>query len=642
MCVIWLHNGGLNSVAMLLLIWSATANTDTMKSVPYFLIPDQPGFTQPRMYEKINKMVPALQKYIDILVAEGTVTEAEVEEMKTRVWNILEENYSDSKTYKGTSREWVSSTWAGFKSPSELSAETVKAVQTGIDSKLLKHIATASASYPSDFKCHPNLARVLKQRQKSIEDGDGIDWATAESMAFGGLLAEGNHVRLSGQDVERGTFSQRHALLHDQDTEAQFVPLNNLVKSGTLETQSLFTVCNSSLSEFGTLGFELGYSIVDPNQLILWEAQFGDFANNAQCIIDQFISSGEQKWLQRSGLTMLLPHGYDGQGPEHSSARLERFLQLCDEDPYNFPDPTTNTKSSASRQHQDCNIQVVYPTVPSNYFHVLRRQCHREFRKPLIVFTSKALLRHPMAKSNMDEMKAGTRFQRLIPEVMHPSPFKLETNDVYSGNNNEPRIPYSLIKNESSDDEFKLLAVDQITTLVFCSGQVYYLLSRARQLNNLQHIALVRIEQINPFPFVEVQQTIDYYKQGLREVVYAQEESFNSGAWQFVEPRIETCLRNSEWISTANGVNWQSTFDATRCTGGLRNAKLGNPGDSLRRSVRGGRLVRYAGRDISAAPATGIKKQHKFEETMVVCEALFGGVLRDVVRMDGDVPVFGK
>ena len=456
----------------------------------------------------------------------------------------------------------------GFKSPAELRKETTPAKSTGVEKTLLEHIAVQSCSYPSDFTPHPNLARILKGRSKTIEEGDGIDWATAEAMAFGSLLAEGTHVRLSGQDVERGTFSQRHALLHDQKTERQHVPLNNLVRAGALSSQSPFTVCNSSLSEFGTLGFELGYSLVTPSQLILWEAQFGDFANNAQCIIDQFIGSGEQKWLQRSALTMLLPHGYDGQGPEHSSARIERFLQLCDEDPYHMPDISGEGLDSATRQHQDCNIQVIYPTVPSNYFHALRRQIHREFRKPLIVLTSKALLRHPAAKSALGEMTEGTRFQRLIPEVLHPN--ALESLDSassslslisYAGNNPEPRIPYSSVKDKAypaksatpinvDSDGFSLLPPDEIKTLIFCSGQVYYLLSKARALNNLRHVAIVRIEQLNPFPFWECKTVVDFYGKSLEEIVYCQEESFNSGSWIFVEPRLTTAIQHSDWFKS--------------------------------------------------------------------------------------------
>jgi 2-oxoglutarate dehydrogenase E1 component len=452
--------------------------------------------------------------------------------------------------------------------------QTIAAISTGVDIGLLKHVGLASCSYPGDFKPHPNLARVLKGRAKSVEEGEGIDWNTAEAMAFGTLLVEGNHVRLSGQDVERGTFSQRHAVLHNQEEERQYVPLNNLVKPDLVPSQSKLTVCNSSLSEFGTLGFEYGYSLVTPSQLILWEAQFGDFANNAQCIIDQFISSGEQKWLQISGLTMLLPHGYDGQGPEHSSARMERFLQLCDEDPYMMPSAGDDGLDTAARQHQDCNMQVVYPTVPSNYFHVLRRQIHRAFRKPLVLFASKALLRHPLAKSSLAEMVGSSRFQRFIPEVLHPNSLDSITNkdpgtglkiESYAGNNQEPRLPYSLIRDPeyppdvSTDNGFifntpakgfTLLPPDEITTLIFCSGQVYYLLYRARELNNLRHIAIVRLEQLNPFPFWETKTVVDFYKNSLQEIVFCQEESFNGGAWSFVEPRLTTSVKASEWFKS--------------------------------------------------------------------------------------------
>jgi 2-oxoglutarate dehydrogenase E1 component len=653
---------------------------------------DQPGFTQPLMYQKIAKMQPVLEKYIQQLTSEGVVTADEVEAMKKRIWGLMEDEFANSKDYKSTSAEWVSSAWTGFKSPAELREETTQANSTGIDKGLLDHIGTASCTFPSDFKPHPNLARVLKQRQKTIADGEGIDWATAEAMGFGTLLAEGNHVRLSGQDVERGTFSQRHSLLNDQLNEKRYEPLNNLVRAGILSSQSKFTVCNSSLSEFGTLGFELGYSLVTPAQLILWEAQFGDFANNAQCIIDQFIASGEQKWLQRSGLTMLLPHGYDGQGPEHSSARMERFLQLCDEDPYHMPDKVGVGLDSAARQHQDCNMQVVYPTVPSNYFHVLRRQIHRAFRKPLIVLTSKALLRHPLAKSSIHEMTTGTRFQRLIPEVLHPNSLEALTHNdpatglalqSYAGNNIEPRLPYSLVKDsqyplqlegkdaiQSQPDEFTLLPPDQIKTLIFCSGQVYYNLYKTRALNNLRHIAIVRLEQLNPFPFWECKTVVDFYGKSLEEIVWCQEEAFNSGAWTFVEPRLDTAIQHSDWFRsekvsqhfknqdlaepnaslfsriffskkdkklTSQGREWQNRFDSQRCSGGLENARE----DSNSRSVRGGRLVRYAGRDIAAAPATGIKKQHKYEEKCLLSEALMGGkLIYPPAKVEQELPVF--
>lgn len=370
-------------------------------------------------------MKPVVDKYKDQLLAEGEVTAKEMEAMKVGIWDKLEVAYESSKTYKSSNKEWQSSAWPGndnnilnntidFKSPAELAEKAFPSRATGVQTNILKHIGLASSAAPSDkFQVHPNLAKILKTREKSINEGEGVDWATAEAMAFGTLLAEGTHVRLSGQDVERGTFSQRHSVLHDQKTEQKHTPLNNLASTGSIvPTQAPFTVCNSSLSEYGVLGFELGYAMTHPNQLVLWEAQFGDFANNAQCIIDQFICSGEQKWLQRSALTLLLPHGYDGQGPEHSSARIERFLQLVDESPYLMPELESLKKKSYARQHQDCNMQIVYPTVPSNYFHILRRQVHREFRKPLIVFASKALLRHPLAKSSLAEMGPDTRFQR--------------------------------------------------------------------------------------------------------------------------------------------------------------------------------------------------------------------------------------
>ncbi|KAI8998092.1 thiamine diphosphate-binding protein [Gaertneriomyces semiglobifer] len=596
---------------------------------------DQPAFTQPLMYKRIAGMTPVLEKYISQLLAEGSVTQQEVDAMKERVWGILEENYTASRDYKASSKEWVASTWPGFKSPAQLAAETVKAQPSGVDLELLRYIGVAASSYPPDFTPHSNLAKILRQREKSVQEGNGIDWATAESMAFGTLLAEGNHVRLSGQDVERGTFSQRHALLHDQKTEATYVPLNNLVAGDLVSTQNRFTVCNSSLSEFGCLGFELGYSMVSPNQLIMWEAQFGDFANNAQCIIDQFIVSGEQKWLQRTGLTMLLPHGYDGQGPEHSSARVERFLQLVDEDPFVVPEREGDAKGSYSRQHQDCNIQVVYPTVPSNYFHALRRQVHREFRKPLVVLESKALLRHPLAKSNIEEMAEGTIFQRVIPEVLHESPFTSMEN-VGGGNNAEPRLPYALRPQEG--DEYQIAPREEIKTVIFCTGQVYYLLYRARALNQLKDVAIVRLEQLAPFPFWEVTAVMDHYPNA-SEVVWAQEESFNSGAWQYVEPRMDTAIRHSEWYQSGKGQEWERRLRSSFVPGGLENGRGQKDGD-LRKSIRGGSLVRYAGRDISAAPATGLKKQHVFEEKMLVSEALLGGELRKAKEVVSGIPLF--
>ena len=318
---------------------------------------DQPSFTQPRMYQAIEKQPTPLKEYTKFLVGRGTFTEKDIDEHKKWVWGMLETAASGAKDYVTTGKEWLSASWPGFPSPKQLAEQVLPTRATGVDEATLKHVGKVVSSYPSDLNVHRNLARIIKGRGKAVEDGEGIDWSTAEALAFGTLALEKKHVRVSGQDVERGTFSQRHAILHDQENERQYVPLSNLGGD-----QARFVVCNSSLSEYGTLGFELGYSLVSPDTLTIWEAQFGDFANNAQAIIDQFVASGERKWLQRTGLVMNLPHGYDGQGPEHSSGRLERFLQLCDDHPHHFPSP-----EKIERTHQDCNMQIVYPTTPANY-----------------------------------------------------------------------------------------------------------------------------------------------------------------------------------------------------------------------------------------------------------------------------------
>lgn len=312
---------------------------------------DQPSFTQPRMYKAIEKQVTPLNKYMKKLSNNGTFTEKDIAEHRKWVWGMLESAFSASKDYQPSSKEWLSSSWPNFPSPKELAEQNLPHHPTGVPEKSLKRIGETISTYPEGFKPHRNLARVLGNRGKTVIEGQGIDWSTAEALAFGSLALEKVHVRVSGQDVERGTFSQRHAVIHDQETEQQYTPLNNIGSD-----QATFTVCNSSLSEFGTLGFELGYSLVSPDSLTVWEAQFGDFANNAQCIIDQFIAAGEKKWFQRSGIVLSLPHGYDGQGPEHSSARIERYLQLCDDHPHVFPPP-----EKLERQHQDCNMQIVYP-----------------------------------------------------------------------------------------------------------------------------------------------------------------------------------------------------------------------------------------------------------------------------------------
>ena len=309
--------------------------------------------------------------YVNQLLKDGSFTKDDIEEHRKWVWGMLEESFAKSKDYMPTSKEWTTSAWNGFKSPKELAMEILPHSPTGIAAHTLEHIATVIGTAPEGFNVHRNLKRILANRVKTVQEGKNIDWSTAEALAFGSLVSEGHHVRVSGQDVERGTFSQRHAVFHDQETEATYTPLQHVSKD-----QGKFVISNSSLSEFGALGFEYGYSLSSPNALVMWEAQFGDFANNAQCIIDQFVASGEVKWMQRSGLVMSLPHGYDGQGPEHSSGRMERYLQLCNEDPRVFPSP-----DKLDRQHQDCNMQIAYMTTPSNLFHILRRQMHRQFRK---------------------------------------------------------------------------------------------------------------------------------------------------------------------------------------------------------------------------------------------------------------------
>ncbi|CAB5202955.1 unnamed protein product [Rhizophagus irregularis] len=516
---------------------------------------DQPSFTQPRMYQQIAKQTPILEKYVQKLLKDGTFTKEDIEKHKKRVWNILEENYQKSKDYVPTSREWLSSSWNGFKSPKELAEEITPAYPTGSSYELLQHVGEVISSYPKGFNVHSGLVRILKARAKAINEGQGIDWPTAEGLALGSLLLEGKHVRLSGQDVERGTFSQRHAVLHDQVNETQYVPLNDL-----RPYQAKFSVCNSSLSEFGVLGFEYGYSLVNPNSLVLWEAQFGDFINNAQCIIDQFIASGETKWLQRTGLVVLLPHGYDGQGPEHSSGRLERFLQLCNDHPYVYPPP-----EKMARQHQDCNVQIINVTTPANYFHVLRRQIHRDFRKPLIAFTSKSLLRHPMARSSLAEMTGDTTFMRYIPDP-HP-----ET----------------------------LASPEKITRHILCSGQVYYALLRAREQNKMDHVAISRLEQICPFPYDLLSQHIDKYPNA--ELIWAQEEPLNGGAWTYVAPRIRTLMNHSKRHE--------------------------------------GKTAKPATRLPSASPATGNKKQHIQEEHDLLSQALIGQIIEPKKVVSG-VPVW--
>ena len=365
-----------NFVCQLAADWRAEFKTDVVVDIVCYRKQghnetDQPSFTQPLMYKVIESKESSLPIYEQKLLKEGSFTKEDIDEHKQWVWGMLTSSFEKSRDYQSTSKEWLTSAWNGFKSPMELATEVLPHPPTGVPADKLKHIGDKIGGAPDGFHVHKNLKRILANRKKTVDEGKSIDWSTAEALAFGTLCDEGHHVRVSGQDVERGTFSQRHAVLHDQENENTYTPLQHIS-----EKQGSFKITNSSLSEFGTLGFEYGYSLSSPNALVIWEAQFGDFANNAQCILDQFIASGEVKWLQRSGLVMSLPHGYDGQGPEHSSGRMERYLQLCNEDPRIFP-----AEADLERQHQDCNMQIAYMTTPANLFHILRRQMNRQFRK---------------------------------------------------------------------------------------------------------------------------------------------------------------------------------------------------------------------------------------------------------------------
>lgn len=463
---------------------------------------DQPSFTQPLMYKRVAEKKLQLDMYVEKLISEGTFTKEDIDEHKKWVWGMLNDSFDRSKDYQPTGKEWLTSAWNGFKTPKELATEVLPHLPTAVEPSILEHVVDKISGAPEGFTLHRNLKRILGNRKKSVEEGKNIDWPTAEALAFGSLVNEGYHVRVSGQDVERGTFSQRHAVLHDQETESTYTPLQHISKD-----QGSFVISNSSLSEFGALGFEYGYSLTSPNALVMWEAQFGDFANNAQCIVDQFIASGESKWLQRSGLILSLPHGYDGQGPEHSSGRMERYLQLCNEEPRVFP-----SQDKLDRQHQDCNMQIVYMTNPANLFHMLRRQIHRQFRKPLVIFFSKSLLRHPIARSSLDEFTGDSHFQWIIPDPGHGTAI------------DEP---------------------EKIERVILCSGQVYAALTKHREANNIRNTAITRVEQLHPFPWAQLKENLDSYPNA-RNVVWAQEEPLNAGSWSYVQPRIETLLNATE------------------------------------------------------------------------------------------------
>ncbi|XP_008794897.1 2-oxoglutarate dehydrogenase, mitochondrial-like [Phoenix dactylifera] len=466
---------------------------------------DEPSFTQPTMYQVIRNHPSALEIYQNKLLESEQVSKEDIERIQNKVNSILNEEFINSKDYVPRRRDWLSAYWTGFKSPEQIS----RIRNTGVKPEILKRVGRAITTLPENFKPHRAVKKIFEQRAQMIETGEGIDWAVGEALAFATLIAEGNHVRLSGQDVERGTFSHRHSVLHDQNTGEKYCPLDHILMD---QNEELFTVSNSSLSEFAVLGFELGYSMENPNSLLLWEAQFGDFANGAQVMFDQFLSSGESKWLRQTGLVVLLPHGYDGQGPEHSSGRLERFLQMSDDNPYIIPE----MEPTLRKQIQECNWQVVNVTTPANYFHVLRRQIHREFRKPLIVMAPKNLLRHKDCKSHLSEFddleghpgfgKQGTRFKRLIKD-----------------------------QNDHKEVE------EGINRLILCSGKVYYELDEGRKKKDCKDVAICRIEQLCPFPYDLMQRELKRYPNA--EIVWCQEEPMNMGAYNYIAPRLYTAMR---------------------------------------------------------------------------------------------------
>jgi 2-oxoglutarate dehydrogenase E1 component len=483
---------------------------------------DEPAFTQPLMYQAIKAHPSTVSIYAQRLIEEGVVSAKDVADMTAAFRARLDEELAAADSYKPNKADWLDGRWSdiGFAD------DEARRGQTGVAINTLQEVGRRITSLPQDFHAHKTIQRLLQRRREMVESGSGIDWSLAEQLAFGTLLNEGFPVRLSGQDSERGTFSQRHSVLFDQESERRYTPLKYVAPG-----QGRFEVINSMLSEEAVLAFEYGYTLAEPNALTMWEAQFGDFANGAQVVFDQFISSGERKWLRMSGLVCLLPHGYEGQGPEHSSARLERFLQLCAED----------------------NWQVVNCTTPANYFHVLRRQLHRKFRKPLVIMTPKSLLRHKRVISELSELGPGTSFHRLLWDdaQLHPA------------------------------RDGQLRTDRAIRRVVLCSGKVYYDLYEARAAAGLDDVYLMRIEQYYPFPARALISELARFPNS--EVVWAQEEPKNMGAWSFMEPNLEWVLQHLELAA---------------------------------------KRPLYVGRPASAATATGLASRHNQEQKSLLAQAL--------------------
>ncbi|EIE48868.1 2-oxoglutarate dehydrogenase [Salipiger aestuarii] len=449
---------------------------------------DEPMFTNPVMYKKIKQQKTTLTLYTDRLVKDGLIPEGEIEDMKAQFQSHLNSEFEAGKTYKPNKADWLDGRWSHLDKQKE---GNYQRGETAIKPETLAEIGKGLTATPADFPLHKTIGRFLDARSKMFETGQGFDWATGEAIAFGSLLTEGYPIRLSGQDSTRGTFSQRHSGLVNQDNEDRYYPLNHI-----REGQSRYEVIDSALSEYAVCGFEYGYSLAEPNALTLWEAQFGDFANGAQIMFDQFISSGESKWLRMSGLVCLLPHGFEGQGPEHSSARLERFLQQCGQD----------------------NWIVANCTTPANYCHILRRQLHRSYRKPLILMTPKSLLRHKMAVSTADDFTTGSSFHRVLWDSA-----------------------------QSGESDIQLKPDTEIKRVVMCSGKVYYDLLEERDARGIDDVYLLRVEQFYPFPALSLVKELERFKGA--EMIWCQEEPKNQGAWTFIEPNIEWVLGRIDAVS---------------------------------------------------------------------------------------------
>jgi 2-oxoglutarate dehydrogenase E1 component len=471
---------------------------------------DEPMFTQPLMYKKIKKHSTTLTLYKEQLVREEVLSEEEAKIKLSDFKKYLDNEFELSKSYKPNKADWLDGTWTGIKRAST----DARRGKTSSDEDDIKVIAKEIHTLPEDFNPHKRIQKIYNDRQQSINEGKNIDWATAESLAFATLLKDGYGVRLSGQDVGRGTFSHRHAVLYDQENEKRFVPLRHFRKD-----QALFEIVDSFLSEFGVLGFEYGYSQADPKTLVIWEAQFGDFSNGAQIIIDQFITSGERKWLRMSGLTLLLPHGHEGQGPEHTSSRLERFLQMCAED----------------------NIQVANCTSPANYFHILRRQMMRDFRKPLILMTPKSTLRHKANTSPLEDFVNGSTFHRIL-------------------------------SNSLSNDELK-----NINRVVFCSGKIYFELQEHINELELNNVYIIRLEQLYPFPYEALKQGIKKFSHC--EMTWCQEEPKNMGAWEFIEKRLKSVIHR---IGSKNELHFVGRRAAASPATGVFDRHLSNQKNIIR------------------------------------------------------------